>query len=157
CLFTVAPDKVRNGPTDGEWTCRSRTALPGQVTTWRRIAKGRTTRTGFPCATNGYSPGLMIRDFFAGVGLLLRGFGIVFRTPRLLLLGALPALVTGGLLLGLVITLGVFAPDLVALVTPFADGWDATYRELFRDLVDVALVVALIYFGLLLFAAATLA
>jgi CysZ protein len=99
----------------------------------------------------------MIRDFFAGVGLLLRGFGIVFRTPRLLLLGALPAVVTGGLLLALVITLGIFAPDLVAWVTPFANGWDASYRELFRDLVSVALVVGLIFLGLLLFAAATLA
>jgi CysZ protein len=99
----------------------------------------------------------MIGDFFAGVGLLLRGFGIVFRTPRLLLLGALPAVVTGGLLLALVVTLGAFAPDLVALATPFADGWDATYRELFRDLVDVALVVGLLYLGLLVFAAATLA
>jgi CysZ protein len=99
----------------------------------------------------------MIRDFFAGVGLLLRGFGIVFRTPRLLLLGALPAVVTGGLLLGLVIVLGIFTPDLVVLATPFADGWEATYRELFRDLVGVALVVGLVYLGLLVFAAATLA
>jgi len=56
----------------------------------------------------------MIRDFFAGVGLLLRGFGIVFRTPRLLLLGALPAVLTGGLLLALVIALAVFAPGLIA-------------------------------------------
>lgn len=99
----------------------------------------------------------MIRDFFAGVGLLLRGFGIVFRTPRLLLLGALPAVVTGGLLLGLVITLGVYGPDLVAWGTPFAAGWDAGYRELFRDLIEVALVVGLIFLGLLVFAAATLA
>jgi CysZ protein len=99
----------------------------------------------------------MIRDFFAGVGLLLRGFGIVFRTPRLLLLGALPAVVTSGLLLALVVVLGVFAPDLVAALTPFADGWNATYRELLRDLVAVALIVGLVYFGLLLFAAATLA
>ena len=99
----------------------------------------------------------MIRDFFAGVGLLLRGFGIVFRTPRLLLIGALPAVVTGGLLLALAITLGTFAPDLVAWVTPFADGWDATYREIFRDLVAVALVIGLIFLGLLVFAAATLA
>jgi CysZ protein len=99
----------------------------------------------------------MIRDFFAGVGLLLRGFGIVFRTPRLLLLGALPAVLTGGLLLGLVITLGIFTPDLVALATPFADGWDHTYRDIFRDLVTVALVIGLLYLGLLVFAAATLA
>ncbi|HEY0500718.1 MAG TPA: EI24 domain-containing protein [Kutzneria sp.] len=99
----------------------------------------------------------MISDFFAGVGLLLRGFGIVFRTPRLLLLGALPAVLTGGLLLGLVITLGIFAPDLVALATPFADGWDHTYQQIFRDLVTVALVIGLLYLGLLVFAAATLA
>jgi CysZ protein len=99
----------------------------------------------------------MIRDFFAGIGLLLRGFGIVFRTPRLLLLGALPAVVTGGLLLALAITLGIVAPDLVAWATPFADGWDATYRVLFRDLIEVALVVGLIFLGLLVFAAATLA
>jgi CysZ protein len=65
--------------------------------------------------------------------------------------------VTGGLLLALVITLGIFAPDLVAWLTPFADGWDHTYQAIFRDLVAVALVVALLFLGLLLFAAATLA
>jgi len=99
----------------------------------------------------------MIRDFFAGIGLLLRGFGIVFRTPRLLLLGALPAALTGGLLLALVIVLAVFAPGLIAGATPFLNDWDPTYRELVRELIGVALVVALIFFGLLLFAAATLA
>ncbi|WP_211770738.1 EI24 domain-containing protein [Kutzneria sp. CA-103260] len=99
----------------------------------------------------------MIRDFFAGIGLLLRGFGIVFRTPRLLLLGALPALLTGGLLLALVIGLAVFLPGVIDWATPFLDGWDPTYRELLRELIGVAAVVALIYFGLLLFAAVTLA
>ncbi|MFI9386431.1 EI24 domain-containing protein [Kutzneria sp. NPDC052558] len=99
----------------------------------------------------------MIRDFFAGVGLLLRGFGIVLRTPRLLLLGALPAVLTGGLLLALVIVLAIFAPDLITWATPFLDGWDPTYRALVRDLIGVALVVAVIFFGLLLFAAVTLA
>jgi CysZ protein len=100
---------------------------------------------------------VMIGDFFVGVGMLLRGFGIVFRTPRLLPLGALPALITSGLLLTLVIVLATTAPDVVAWATPFADGWDPTARELLRDGIGVALVVALIAVGLLLFAAVTLA
>jgi len=43
------------------------------------------------------------------------------------------------------------------VATPFLNDWDPTYRELVRELIGVALVVALIFFGLLLFAAATLA
>jgi CysZ protein len=111
----------------------------------------------FPLCPVGLSFRLMIRDFFAGIGLLLRGFGIVFRTPRLLLLGALPALLTSGLLLALVIVLAVFAPGLIEWATPFLNDWDPVYRQLVRELIGVALVVALIFFGLLLFAAVTLA
>lgn len=99
----------------------------------------------------------VIRDFATGVGMLLRGFGIVFRRPRLLLLGALPALITGTLLIAGVITLAIWAPDLVAWATPFADSWDQTSREVVRAGIGISLVVGLIALGLMVFAAITLA
>ncbi|AHH96071.1 hypothetical protein KALB_2703 [Kutzneria albida DSM 43870] len=89
--------------------------------------------------------------------MLLRGFGIVLRSPRLLLLGALPALITGSLLVAAVIALAVWAPDLIAWATPFADSWDSTARELLRTGLGISAVVATAAVGLLVFAAVTLA
>jgi CysZ protein len=99
----------------------------------------------------------MIRDFFAGVGLLLRGFGIVFRTPRLLLLGALPAVLTAVLLLGGMIALVHWVDDLAAWITPFADGWAAGLRTAVRLATGVALVAAALVVGVISFSALTLA
>ena len=89
--------------------------------------------------------------------MLVRGFKIVFRSPRLLLLGALPALITGFALLAAVVALVVWAPGVITWATPFADSWDPTLREFLRAGIGISLVVGLVAVGLLLFAAITLA
>lgn len=81
-------------------------------------------------------------SFFAGFRTLGTGFGIILRSPKLLLLGALPALISAVLLLGGLGTLIYFSPDLVTWMTPFADGWGDAARQALRILVGVALVAA---------------
>ncbi|BCJ53782.1 membrane protein [Actinoplanes sp. NBRC 14428] len=80
------------------------------------------------------------RDFFAGAGLLARGLGLVLRSPRLLGLGLLPALLAGLLYAAAVITLIAFVDDLAAAVTWFADDWSAFWRGLVRVVAGAALL-----------------
>lgn len=86
-----------------------------------------------------------------------RGLGILLRSPRLLLIGALPAVLTALLLLGGMIALLYRIEDLSALVTPFADGWAEGWRAAVRVAAGVALVGAALVVGLISFAALTLA
>ena len=57
------------------------------------------------------------RDFFTGVGFLLRGLGMYARSPRLMFLGLLPALISGVLLIGGFIALTFFVTDIAELTT----------------------------------------
>lgn len=98
-----------------------------------------------------------MRDFVTGVRLFGRGLGILLRSPRLLLIGALPAVLTTLLLLGAIVALGYWIDDLSALVTPFADGWSEGVRTAVRFAVGVALFAGVLVVGVLGFSALTLA
>ncbi|WP_319460397.1 EI24 domain-containing protein [Micromonospora sp. RTP1Z1] len=76
--------------------------------------------------------------FFSGAGLLLRGLGLYVRSPGLMLLGVIPALISGALFIAAFATLVYFVDDLAALVTPFADDWSATPRGLIRVISGLA-------------------
>jgi CysZ protein len=92
-----------------------------------------------------------------GVRLFGRGFGILLRSPRLLLLGVLPAVLTTLLLTGGMIALVYWIDELAALVTPFADGWAEGVRAAVRVAAGVALFAAALVIGLISFSALTLA
>lgn len=98
-----------------------------------------------------------LRDVLLGPRLLLRGFRLVTRTPRLLFLGTLPALLTTLLLLAAVITLLVFVGDIASWLTPFADDWSADARAVLRFIVGAALVGGALMIGVIIFAVLTLA
>ncbi|MEV0681774.1 EI24 domain-containing protein [Actinosynnema sp. NPDC050436] len=98
----------------------------------------------------------MLRDFSTGVGLLAKGFGLVFRSPKLLLIGAVPALITSVLLIGSLVALGVWINDIAAWATPFADDWNETLRTATRFAAGLSILGAYIAVGLLLFSAITL-
>jgi len=98
----------------------------------------------------------VLRDFSTGVGLLAKGFGLVFRSPKLLLIGAVPALVTTVLLIGSLVALGAWIDEIAAWVTPFADDWDETPRAATRFAAGVSIIGAYVAVGLLLFSAITL-
>ncbi|GAB3434601.1 EI24 domain-containing protein [Actinophytocola sediminis] len=98
-----------------------------------------------------------MRDFMMGVRFFGQGLGIMLRSPRLLLIGALPAVVTALLLLGGMVALFFGIDDLAALVTPFADDWAAGLRTAVRFAAGVAVFAAALVIGLISFSALTLA
>ena len=98
-----------------------------------------------------------MRDFLTGVRMFGQGFAILLRSPRLLLIGALPAVLTALLLLGGLIFLAYRVDDLSALVTPFADDWAEGLRTAVRVAAGVALFAAALVVGMLSFTALTLA
>lgn len=95
-------------------------------------------------------------SFAAGVRALGSGTGIILRSPKLLLLGAIPALISTLLLLGSLGTLIYFSGDLTSWMTPFADGWADFARKGLRVLLGAALVGAAALLGSISFIALTL-
>ncbi|MBM0236088.1 EI24 domain-containing protein [Micromonospora sp. ATA32] len=95
--------------------------------------------------------------FLAGAGLLLRGLGLYVRSPGLVLLGIVPALISGALFVAGFATLAYFVDDLAALVTPFADDWPETARGLVRVIAGLAFLGLGGLIGVLTFTAVTLA
>lgn len=96
------------------------------------------------------------RRFFTGVGLLLRGLALYVRSPGLMLLGIVPALISGALFVAAFVALAFFVDDLAALVTPFADDWSATARNLVRVVAALAFLGLGGLLGVLTFTAVTL-
>lgn len=95
-----------------------------------------------------------MREFAAGAALLGRGWRMLRGSPRLLLIGAVPAALSTLLVLAAFVVLGLVAGDLAAWMTPFADGWSAVWRQLLRALVvlvvfGVAALVAVVVFAAL--------
>jgi CysZ protein len=86
--------------------------------------------------------------FFAGVGYLGQGLRLWARSPRLMLLGAIPALVVGAGYTAAIVVFAMHLPAIAAWLTPFASGWDDTFRILTRLVAAIAvsglaLIVAL--------------
>jgi CysZ protein len=103
------------------------------------------------------SPPSAPSEFFAGVGLFGRGLAFWIRSPRLCLLGAIPALISAVLLAGALVGLIFLAGDIAEWVTPFADDWSRSTRDVARTVVGIAVVGAGGLIGVLVFTALTLA
>ncbi|MDG4794181.1 EI24 domain-containing protein [Micromonospora sp. WMMD1082] len=82
------------------------------------------------------------RRFAAGAALLLRGIGLYVRSPGLMLLGVVPALISGAIFLTAYAILVFFVGDLAVAATPFADDWPAAARSAVR------VIAALAFLGL---------
>jgi CysZ protein len=100
------------------------------------------------------SPG---RELLAGVGDLLRGFGVWGTSPGLMLLGALPAVIVGIAFVALLVGLVIAMPAIAAGITPFADGWAPVARETLRAVAQVALFLLSVVLLVLAYTAVTLA
>jgi len=98
----------------------------------------------------------VVREFVAGVATLLRGLAVYGRNPRLVLLGIVPALLSAALFVAAYATLVVYADDLAAWVTPFADGWSSGPRQAVRLLAEFAFLGAGALVAVLTFTAVTL-
>jgi CysZ protein len=73
--------------------------------------------------SSGAAPTGAIRDLVSGVGYLGRGFGLWITSPRLMLLGAIPALLVGLVYLVGIVILVINLDTIVVWATPFASGW----------------------------------
>ncbi len=105
---------------------------------------GDTTKTGF------------LSGFLLGIRLLGRGFRLWVSSPRLMLIGAIPGLVTLALFTLAIVLLAVNLENVATALTPFADGWDETVRSAVRLVVAVALIAGGTLLLVYLFAAVTL-
>jgi CysZ protein len=97
-----------------------------------------------------------VRRFLFGASLLGRGLGLVLRSPKLLGLGLLPALISGVLYAAALFVLIDFLPPLSRGVTWFADDWSAGPRDLIRVLAGIGLLGIAGLLGVLTFTAVTL-
>jgi len=82
----------------------------------------------------------VIRRFFDGTTYLGRGLKMWGSDPRLMLFGALPALIVAAVYLAALIVLFVNAPALAEWATPFADGWPEGWRTTARFAAIVTVV-----------------
>ncbi|WP_433800778.1 EI24 domain-containing protein [Actinomycetospora sp. CA-084318] len=96
-------------------------------------------------------------DLLLGLRLYARGAGMVLRSPRLLHLGALPALVTAVLYVAAFVVFVRYLGDLVGLLTGFAASWSPGAQQLAEAVVGIALVAAVALVAVLTFVAVTLA
>jgi CysZ protein len=99
----------------------------------------------------------VVRRFLLGAGLLGRGLGLVLRSPRLLLLGLIPALIAGLVYAAALFALIDFLPQISRGVTWFADDWGQGGRDLIRVLAGIAVLGVAVLLGILTFTAVTLA
>lgn len=81
---------------------------------------------------------------------------LIARTPRLLVLGLLPALVTALVLVTAVVALPFVVGDVVAWATPFADDWSDGVRSVVRFAIGAALVGGVVVIGVITFVSVTL-
>jgi len=98
-----------------------------------------------------------VRRFFSGVRLLASGLRLWITDPRLMLTGAIPALIVFLVYAAGIVALAVNADSIAAAVTPFATGWDATLREVVRAVAGAALLVGGVLLVVFTFTAVTLA
>lgn len=99
----------------------------------------------------------IVREIGLGVRLFGRGFRMWGRSPRLMLLGAVPPLIVGAVFVaGFVVLIGSI-DRLTVTVTPFADDWTDPWRALVRILAGIAILAAVGILVVALFAAITLA
>jgi CysZ protein len=101
-------------------------------------------------------PDAPARSFFRGAADLVRGFGFWSRRPGVMALGLIPAAIVGIVLLGGLIALGAFLPQIVDGLTPFADAWPDAWATAVRIAAGTALLGAAIVLVAVSFTALTL-
>jgi CysZ protein len=97
-----------------------------------------------------------VSEFFTGIGLLFRGIGLIGRSPRLLVLGLVPGLISFVVVLAALGTLFFFLDDEAAAVTWFANDWSETARDLVRAFAMVAIGVGGVVIAVFTFTALTI-
>lgn len=94
--------------------------------------------------------------FVAGMRLLTQGMSLYGRGRGLVVLGIIPALISGVFYLAGLITLLLFLGDLAGLATWFADDWSPGARSTARAVAGIGILGLGLLFGALSFTAVTL-
>ncbi|WEO75849.1 EI24 domain-containing protein [Cryobacterium sp. SO2] len=97
-----------------------------------------------------------VRDAWTGVRFLGRGFGMWVTSPRLMLLGAIPALLVGIVYLAGIVILIVNLDGIVVWATPFATGWAEPLLVSTRVAAALVFVIVAALFAVYTFTAVTL-
>jgi CysZ protein len=97
------------------------------------------------------------RRFVGGIACLGRGFRVWGTSPRLMLLGAVPAILVGALYTAALVVLVLNLATVAGWITPFADGAAAPWRDVVRIAAGTAVLVAAVLVAVVTFAALTLA
>ncbi|WP_407357786.1 EI24 domain-containing protein [Microbacterium sp. LTA6] len=98
----------------------------------------------------------MIREFGAGVRLLLRGFGMWRTRPGLMALGLIPAVVAFLLLAAALVPLLLSLGGIAEWITPFASGWTEPWRGVVRGAVGIVVFIAALALAASVFSALAL-
>ncbi|MFC5930636.1 hypothetical protein D6T64_16425 [Cryobacterium melibiosiphilum] len=86
------------------------------------------------------SPG-PVRQALAGVGFLGKGFSMWITSPRLMLIGAIPALIVGAVYVVGIVFLAINLSGIAEWATPFAAGWAEPWRTAVRFAVAAVVVI----------------
>jgi len=81
-----------------------------------------------------------VPGFAEGVRLLARGFRVWGTSPRLMLLGLVPSLITFAIITAVVVVLVLNLYTIATVITPFAEGWDAGWATALRVVVGLAVL-----------------
>jgi CysZ protein len=103
------------------------------------------------------APSRPARDFVTGIGMLGKGIATYGRSPGLLLLGLLPAVISFALLLAGFVVVLYFIGAEARTATWFANDWPGGLRDLVRALAGVAIIVAFLFLSFILYVGLTLA
>jgi CysZ protein len=96
------------------------------------------------------------REFLAGVGLLFRGLRVWATAPRLMVLGMLPALIVGAVVVAGVLSLAANIEGLAEWATPFASRWDEPWRTGIRVVIGLSLLSGAVLLVIYTFTTVTL-
>ncbi|QNE48420.1 hypothetical protein F1C58_07465 [Glaciihabitans sp. INWT7] len=91
------------------------------------------------------------------MGYLGRGLRLWITSPRLMLLGAIPAVLVGALYAAGIVLVALNLDAIAGWATPFAQGWTEPWRTDIRVLGSVALIGGVVLLAVFTFAAVTLA
>ena len=99
----------------------------------------------------------VVRRCLGGMAALGHGLRMWGTSPRLMLLGAIPAFIVGVLYTAAIVVFILNVDTVSAWITPFAEDWTEPLRTAVRIAADLALVAAVVLVAVISFVAVTLA
>ncbi|WP_150309276.1 EI24 domain-containing protein [Planctomonas psychrotolerans] len=106
---------------------------------------------------NGSRAAGVLRQFLTGAGFLGQGLRLWITAPRLMLIGAVPALIVAAFYVAGIVVLLMNFDTVTAWATPFADEWSEPLRTITRVVATIALLGIAVLLILYTFTAVTLA